>query len=215
MPSRSRGRFSDGTVKKNPDKAIDPADNSDDSMPAPTKKPPPKEPVPVPTQDDAPIGTDSGSTSANQLLSPVDVYCSDDTVEYNGNISFLNATNIKFRFYDDANNIYSSQDSMPADDMRLIFQKTELLEMPYFIGLPDGKYDLLLCEGDKMSTCYVDFNEIFEFTPYEAVYYGKARGLVGIIRKVQVQAGLFTNFDKLSLIHPSTGHPSTCTTVTE
>lgn len=211
-PSR-RGRFADGTVKKNPDKSLDPANHSD-GMPSPKKKPPPREPDSSPTKDDAPIDAGTGSMG-NQMLSPADVYCSNDTVKYNGNLSFLNSQNIQFRFYDDANNIYSSQDYISTEEMRSIFNQTDMVEMPYFIGLPDGKYDLLFCESSKMSTCYVDFNEIFEFTPYEAVYYGKARGLVGIIRKVQVKDGVFVQFDKLSLIYPATGHSSTCTTETQ
>lgn len=211
MISSSERDFSRGTSKRNPDKVIVRGEQGDHKK---GHKKPPKEPNPV-IHDDAPIETNEDAPQGNQMLSPVDVYCSNDTVKYNGDVHFMNSQAIKFRFYDNKKNIYTSSNSLPTPNVRDIFTRSNELLMPVFVGLPNGQYDLLLCEESKIATCSVDFNAIFEFTPYESVYYGKARGLVGIIRKVNVENGRFANFDKLSLIYPAQGHAQTCTTEIE
>lgn len=238
MPTSQRNRFTQGgdSSVRNPSTSVEPREGDagssttgapkgpnapkDSKTPTAPKEPKPTIPPPTTTPDpqtggtttqDAPVASGSG---AIQSLTPVDVYCSGKTVSYNDGLDFENSTRVTLRFYNHKSSIFTWNGFLNTPALRERYLATGKLEIPSFAGsnLPDGQYDVLICEKDKLSTCFVDFANIFEFTPFEAVYYGQATGLIGTIRRANMVNGRFDSFTKLSLVHSATPASGTCTT---
>ncbi len=221
MPSE-RHRFTQGRGGvQNPSTSVDPRDgdstpvDGSTNTPKPPKTPkpqdPPTTPPPVDTAGDAAVESGSGNI---QSLDPVDVYCSAKTVSYNDGLHFENSQRVTLRFYDGKSSLYTWKGFLNTAALRDTYAASKVLQVPTFTGgnLPDGMYDVLICEKDKLSSCLVNFKNIFEFTPYEAVYYGKASGLIGTIARAKMVNGRFESFAKLSLVHSNTPTVGNCTT---